>query len=316
MSSVTARAATASKAALAASALVMGVLACASTSGCSRNRQEAILLANEGDKSVKVDADGAIGKYEQATKLDPTNPHIFFKLAMAHKKKEEWDKVAEALSTATKLAPTWANFWLERGYALEQLAEKKTVSYEEAKEPYNKCIDIDANYADCYHQLGNVYLWLDDEQKALEFYSKAIEHDPTQIRFYGPPAELYINLDFNKEAEQLLKEAKNFAKPGDPYLFGVHMLLSKIYQDRGQTSEMVTELEAAKAVAGEGPNQLPVLYSLGSTYAKLDPPRKQESIQLLKSFNSRACKGQKAKEYASECETTKSLISDMGGSVQ
>jgi tetratricopeptide (TPR) repeat protein len=291
-------------------------LVSALSSGCSRNRQEAILLANEGDKSVKVDADGAIGKYEQATKLDPSNPHIFFKLAMAHKKKEEWDKVAEALSSATKLAPQWANFWLERGYALEQLAEKKTVSYEEAKEPYNKCIEIDANYADCYHQLGNVYLWLDDEQKALEFYTKAIEHDPTQVRYYGPPAELYINLDYQKEAEQLLKEAKSFAKAGDPYLFGVHTLLSKIYQERGQLNEMVAELEAAKLVAGEGPNQLPVLYSLGSTYAKLEPPRKQEAIQLLKSFNARGCKGNKAKEYQSECETAKSLITDMGGSVQ
>ena len=302
------------------SAAKMALTACALVSslasGCSRNRQEAILLANEGDKSVKVDADGAIGKYEQATKLDPTNPHIFFKLAMAHKKKEEWDKVAEALASATKIAPTWANFWLERGYALEQLAEKKTIGYEDAKEPYNKCIEIDANYADCYHQLGNVYLWTDNEQKALEFYTKAIEHDPTQIRFYGPPAELYINLDFTKEAEQLLKEAKSFAKPGDPYLFGVHTLLSKIYQDRGQLAEMVTELEAAKSVAGEGPNQISVLYSLGSTYAKLEPPRKQEAIQLLKSFNGRACKGAKAKEYQSECETAKSLIADMGGSVQ
>jgi len=313
---MTAWGAVASKMAIASSVFVVGALVSTSTSGCSRNRQEAILLANEGDKSVKVDADGAIGKYEQATKLDPSNPHIFFKLAMAHKKKEEWDKVAEALSSATKLAPEWANFWLERGYALEQLAEKKTVSYEEAKEPYNKCIEVDANYADCYHQLGNVYLWLDDEQKALEFYTKAIEHDPTQIRFYGPPAELYINLDHTKEAEQLLKEAKSFAKPGDPYLFGAHTLLSKIYQDRGQVTEMVAELEAAKTVAGEGPNQISVLYSLGATYAKLEPPRKQESIQLLKSFNSRACKGAKAKEYQSECETAKSLITDMGGSVQ
>jgi tetratricopeptide (TPR) repeat protein len=296
---------------LAACALLTSV-----ATGCSRNRQEAILLANEGDKSVKVDTDGAIGKYEQATKLDPSNPHIFYKLAMAHKKKEEWDKVSEALSSATKLAPEWANFWLERGYALEQMAEKKTISYEEAKEPYSKCIEIDPNYADCYHQLGNVYLWLDDEQKALEFWTKAIEHDPSQLRYYGPPAELYINLDYHKEAEQLLKEGKSQGKPGDPYLFGIHSLLAKIYQDRGQTAEMVSELESAKSVAAEGPNQVLILYSLGSTYAKLDPPRKQESIQLLKGFHARACKGAKAKEYASECETTKALVTDMGGSLQ
>ena len=54
--------------------------------GCSRNRQEAVLLANEADKAVKVDVEGAITKYEQATKLDPTNHHIFFKLATAYQK--------------------------------------------------------------------------------------------------------------------------------------------------------------------------------------------------------------------------------------
>jgi hypothetical protein len=79
---------------------------------------------------------------------------------------------------------------------------------------------------------------------------------------------------------------------------------------------MVVELEAAKSVAGEGPNQVNILYSLGATYAKLDPPRKGEAIQLLKGFHARACKGSKAKIYVSECETTKSLVTELGGSIQ
>src|SRR3984893_1754510 len=118
--------------------------------GCSRNRQEAVILANKGDNEVKLNVDGAINAYDQATRLDPTNHKIFFKLAMAYRKKEDWDKVASTLARATSLAPKFANYWFERGYALEQQAKKKTIPWEEAKEPFQKCIEADPNFAECY----------------------------------------------------------------------------------------------------------------------------------------------------------------------
>lgn len=287
----------------------------AATAGCSRHRQEAVILANAADKEVALNPDGAANKYEQATKLDPTNHRIFFKLAMAYKKKEEWDKVASTLARATQLAPKYANYWFERGYALEQQAKKKTIPYEEAKEPYLKCIENDPNFADCYEQVGNVFLWTDDEQKALDNYTKAIEHNPTEIRYYAALSDLYIRLGYMKEAEQVLKEAKAFAKPGDKMLFGIHNLLAQVYQDRNSLPEMVTELEAAKAVAGnEGSESVQILFSLGSTYAQLQPPRTQEAIQMLKAFSARACKGSKAQTYKTECEQSQTIISRLGGS--
>ena len=285
--------------------------------GCSRNRQEAVILANTADKEVALNPDGAINKYEQATKLDPTNHKIFFKLAMAQKKKEEWDKVASTLSRATQLSPKFANYWFERGWALEQQAKKKTISYDEAKEPYQKCIENDPNFADCYSQLGNVYLWTDDEQKALDNFTKAIEHNPTVIWYYSQLADLYIRLGYMKEAEGVLKEAKSFAKPGDKNLFGVHSLLAQVYQDRNSTAEQVAELEAAKAVApAEGAESVQILWSLGSTYATMNPPRTQEAIQMLKGFNARACKGAKAQSFRTECESTAALVQKLGGTLQ
>jgi tetratricopeptide (TPR) repeat protein len=290
------------------------------TAGCSRHRQEAVKLSNEGDKAVKVDVEGAISKYEQATKLDPTNHAIFYKLALAYEKKEDWDKVASTLSRATQVAPKFANYWFKRGYALEKQAQKKTVSYDEPKEPYQKCIENDPNYSDCYYQLGHVFLWTDDEQKALENYTKAIEHNPNEIRYYPALADLYINNGLVKEAEAVLKEAKSFAKPqtgGDKDLFDVHTLLAKVYQERNSMPEMVTELEAAKAIApAEGPESVEILWSLGSTYAKLEPPKKQEAIQMLKGFSARACKGTKAASFKTECETAQTLVVKLGGTMQ
>jgi tetratricopeptide (TPR) repeat protein len=285
--------------------------------GCSRSRQEAVILANHADSEVKLNVDGAINKYDQATRLDGTNHRIFFKLAMAHKKKEDWEKTGSTLARATQLAPKFANYWAERGFALEMQAKKKTVTYEEAKEPYQKCIENDPNYADCYEHLGLIYLWTDDEQKALENYTKALEHDPTDLGYYAALADLYIRLGYMKEAEQVLREAKAFAKPGDKGLYAIHVLLSQVYQDRGSMPEMVTELEAAKGVAGsEGSEAISILFDLGSTYAVLTPPRKTEAIQMLKGFSTRACKGTKAAAYKTQCETAQTLVTQLGGSMQ
>jgi tetratricopeptide (TPR) repeat protein len=297
-------------------AIVMSGLIATSvaTLGCNRHRQEAVILANQADKEVAVNPDGAANKYEQATKLDPTNHRIFFKLAMAYEKKEEWDKVASTLSRATQIAPKFANYWFRRGWALEQQAKKKTISYEEPKDPYQKCIENDPNFADCYAQLATSYLWTDDEQKALENFTKAIEHNPTELRYFTELADLYRRLGYEKEAEQVLKEAKTYAKPNGKEVYDVHVLLAALYQERGSTPEAVAELEAAKAaVPADGPEAVTILWNLGSTYAKLSPPRKQEAIQMLKGFTTRACKGSKAASFKTECDTAQSLVSQLGG---
>lgn len=294
--------------------ITAGVVAIAFLFGCSRNRQEAVIKATEADNIVDLDPTGAIAKYEQAVKLDPTNHRIFYKLAKAYKKKEEWDKVASTLARATDLAPTYGNYWFERGYALEQQARKKAISYEEAKEPYKKCTEADPNRDECYAHLATAFLWTDDEQKALANYTKAIEHRPNELPYYTSLADLYIRLNYMKEAEQVLKEAKGMAAPGDKELFGVHVLLAQVYQDRKSMNEMVIELEAAKGVAGEEHPE--ILFNLGSTYAKLDPPRKAEALQMLAGFSARACRSKDKSKYQDQCEQSMALEAKLKGAGQ
>jgi tetratricopeptide (TPR) repeat protein len=297
--------------------LVLASVTAWASLGCSRNAIEAINLANEADQQKGVDVDGAISKYEQAVQLDPTNHRILYKLAMAYRKKEAWDKVASTLARATQLAPKFANYQYERGYALEEEAAKKTVSWEEAKDPFKKCIEADPNLADCYHELGYTNLWTDNEQEALINYTKAIEHKPDELRYYTRLADLYLALGYTDQAAQTLKEALAYTtdKADNKFLFGVHVLLSQVYQTKGQMNDMVTELEAAKKVAGDDHPE--ILYNLGSTYAVLNPPRKTEAIQLLKGFSTRACRGAGATgKYKDQCEASQSLVAKLGGTMQ
>jgi tetratricopeptide (TPR) repeat protein len=282
---------------------------------------EAATLAQQGDQLTKSDVDGAIDRYARATQLDPTNHGILSKLAAAYRRKEDWEKAAAALARATTLAPRHADYWFQRGYVLEQLARKNAVPWDACKDPFQRCIEADPSFAECYEELGNAFLWTDDEQRALESYHKAVEHDPSNIGYATMLAGLYLDLGYPVEAAQVLTEAKPFVRPDDKLqqraVYNLHALLARAYQDGQSMPAAVAELEAAKAVAPlEGPESVLILWNLGSAYAALAPPRKAEAIALLKGFVNRACKGAKAASYRSECEMSMALISKLGGALQ
>ncbi len=310
----------------ACTAVITALLATASTA-CNRDKQDAILMANEGDKALKGDVDSAIAKFAEATQIDPANHAIWNKLAQARWKKGDWAGTAVAFAGAIKAEgesrkdkkPTFASYFEGRGYALEQRATiKKEIDIKEAEEPYLECIKLDPNYASCYFGLGNVYLRLDDEQKALDYYTRAIEHDPTQVMYYGPLAQLYLSIGYTKEGEEVLKAAKKYSKPDEPdpktrqFISTNCVSLANVLLERGDLKGAAEQLEQAKAVApGDSPEAVRVLYGLGNIYADLEPPRKQDAIDNLKSFQARVCKGSKSEEYKVECNTINSRLMEL-----
>ena len=284
--------------------------------GCSRDHIEAINLANAADKAVAVNVEGAIAQYEEATRLDPSNHRIFWKLAKAYQKKEDYERMASTLARAAQLAPEFANYWYYRGYALMQkAAQGNPDAYEEAKAPLQKCIETDVRYAECYHELGEALLWTGDEQGALEKYTKAVEHDATISYFYPPLGELLIALKFYEQAEQVLKEGTRIVPPTEKTannLYGMYVLLSQVYQARGDLASMITVLERANEIGGEAHPE--IAFNLGSTYAVMEPPQKEKAVRLLKSFNQRACKSAKAAEkFKDQCATSADLVQKLGG---
>jgi tetratricopeptide (TPR) repeat protein len=216
------------------------------------------------------------------------------------------------LSRAIQVAPTFANYNYRRGYALTRIADKGNPdAYEEAKEPLKKCIETDPNYAECYYWLGWTLLWTDDEQGALENFSKAIEHDPTGFPYFYPSlAETYIALQLYDEAEKVLKEGTRLITPKDEpaqnALYGMYTLLSTVYQVRGDETERVAVLEKANEVAGERHPE--IAFNLGSTYAVMNPPKKERALQLLKSFTKRSCSGAGRKQFQALCEQSSDLV--------
>lgn len=300
-----------------AAATLVGLLAV--TSGCSRDHIEAINLANQGDQAYKVNVEGAIQKYEQAVQLDPTNHRIIKKLGQAYKKKEDWDKAASTMARAVQVAPDFADYWFERGYALIKKAETDANNkdvYEEAKEPLKQCTQKDPNFAECYHFLGQAHLWTGDEQAAIENYIKAIEHDPTQPYFYGEVAEILMSMRLYKDAEAILKEGTRIIQPREDTkdnLYTVYSMIAVAAQGSGDNAAMVAALEKANELAGDGHPE--ISFNLGSAYAASQPPQKEKAIQMLKAFVKRACRSANATKYKDECADANSRIQQLGGKI-
>ena len=289
--------------------------------GCSRDNIEAVNLANEGDQDAKGSPESAISKYEQAVKLDPSNHHILWKLALAYHRKGDWQKDAATCAQAEKLAPTYANYFFEHGYALEQQAAAGPTNWSEAKQPLQDAISKDPNLADAYEELGNVELHLSDEKGALDNYTKAIELLPTRTSYYESLASLYIQLYFLDQAEQVLKEGVTFLQPADKHAFSLHTGLGQVEEGKGNLAGALAEYESArKACEPErcnGPGQVLAYYNLGVAYAKSEPPRKSEAAAALQQFYKASCKGGKANNKLSEqCGTAQQYATQMGTPLQ
>jgi tetratricopeptide (TPR) repeat protein len=295
-------------------ALALGIVLGFSTSGCSRDHIEAVNLANEADRQVSVDTAGAIQKYEAAIQLDPTNHLIIDKLAKAYEKKEDWDKMASTLSKAASVAPEFANYWERRGMALTKLAEGGNPdAWKEAQEPLKKCIETDPNRAWCYQLLGEAQWWTDDVQGALQSFTQAIEHEPTTPYFYVTLAELYQVLRLYDQAAAVLDEGTKNIQPTEDardHVYNMHLLSFNIAQFKGDKAKMLAEVKRAYEIGGKDHPE--AKFHLGSTYATMDPPQKEQAKQMLDSFSNTTCKGEKAQKFKAQCAQANSFLQRLG----
>ncbi len=291
---------------------------------CSRNNIEAVNLANEGDKAKNSNIDDAISKYEQATKLDPDNTRIWWKLALAYEKKEDWVKMSGACTKAEEAAEkadkkkTHADYYFRQGYALTQLADKGDGPWADAKAPFQMAIQLDANYGQAYGELAMVLLHADDEAGAIQNWTKALEVKPDETQYYVLLADEYRRLTMLDQEEQVLREGLSFAKEDDKHLFNMHALLGDVYETRADYARAVTEYEAAKKSCDSNKcnDHKEAYFYLGASYSELNPPKKNEAIQQLQSFWKITCKGALAAKFGDQCAQSQEIVRRMGGSLQ
>jgi len=281
-----------SKSALAETVVAQSDHAGAPAPDC-REREQAHALSDAGDTLVKRDVTRAIDSYTRAIRVYPKDHRLFWKLALALLRQEDWRRAEVALTRAVELGPSFANYWFQLGNVLVMQAEEGDASaFERAKVPLKRCIEVDPNFAECHHLLGEAHEQTDDERSALLEYSRAIELDPAPGYFYGPLADVYLDLGLWPQAKSVLEEGARLIPDAEKHrfsLYNVYVLRSKLARFEHDRAGELKALASAEAhVSDERLEEQ--LFNLGSTYASMDPPEEQRAARLLNSFRKRACR--------------------------
>ncbi len=269
---------------------------------------EALALVAAADAIIEVNPDEAISKYDQATRLDEKNHTILWKLALAYKRKENWDKVSFTLAKASELAPSFASYLWLRGHAMVEQARKLDALKDvpEARALFEKAVAMDPNHADAHFDLADVLARAGYDQNALVHYTKAIELAPNRASYYPPLGDLYWRLGYADQAVAVAREAERQGASSFPLL----MLWGHILEEKKAMPEALAKYSEAKAACGpcNGAGQPMVFFALGNAYASVKPPRKAEAAQNLVSFQKVICKGGAAARYADQCAQAQDIL--------
>lgn len=187
-----------------------------------------------------------------------------------------------------------------------------------AREQLARCIEQNPRFADCYFLLGEVALWMDDEQLADQRYRQAIEIDPTRADPYLRLAELYAAYRQDDAATNVLSEALRFVpEHGDRAAgrFPVLIQLAHSEVKNGHADRALAHLQQAEPLADAGPPLFS--YALATAYLDADPTPDGELQQKLtawmKRFHKQGCGAEPPEKYREQCDTAHVWVLRFGG---
>jgi tetratricopeptide (TPR) repeat protein len=167
----------------------------------------------------KREYDNALGDYNEAIRLNPTNAPVYLNRGNLRGDQKEFDKAIADYNEAIRLDPSYANAYNGRGWAWwnKKAYDKAIADYNEAirldpsnvyayfsrgwawrdkKEhdkaiaDYNEAVRLDPSYADAYFARGDAWNGKKKYDKAIADYNEAIRVDPNNFYAYNGVAWL------------------------------------------------------------------------------------------------------------------------------
>ena len=116
--------------------------------------------------------DKALECYVKPTTFENANSSTWRKLAEFYSEIGKLDLALEACAKSTEFDKLSHHDWCELGHLYRMKLEKYTL----AKECYEKSVELKQSFEDGWNGLGNVYSYINNSEKAIDCYLKAIEH--------------------------------------------------------------------------------------------------------------------------------------------
>lgn len=221
------------------------------------------------------------------------------KKAAEYENARDWSKAIETLEAASKIDPHDARLYFRLGRAHESTS---VPALTEAKLAFEKAIALDPNWAEAHFALAEVQYRLSDEHDTLVHYTEAVRLRPDKGAYWVALADMYRRLGHFDEARKVSTEGVRFVKPDDPHRGELLEIDGRLLERAGDVDGALARFEAAKSACGvcDGVRSI-VFFDLGRAYAKAKPPRASESAAALRTFTKRSCRGAAASRFVDEC---------------
>ena len=159
------------------------------------------------------DWEGLITHYQSKLKGTPNDPELIGLLASAYIENQQLDEGITAYRKALELAPTNAILRLNL-IAVLRNAEK----FAEAAAEYEFLSEMQPDDLGIYRGLGELYLELQDENRAKTTYQRMIDRDPGNARIHLILADIYASHEWTDDAIAAYEKATSLAPNSLDYI--------------------------------------------------------------------------------------------------
>jgi tetratricopeptide (TPR) repeat protein len=196
----------------------------------------------------------SLSDFDKAIELDPGNAFALGGRGYTHYILRNPAQAKVDSDAATAIDPNLPGPYATRGVLLSDDG-----NLAKALEELNQSIKLEGRYIPAYMGLGGVYIKLQEFEKAIAAYDKAIAGNPTNYRIRHGRAFAYQSLGDNDRAladyNAVLKANPKFARS--------HVNRGRIYIDKGDYESALKDFDAALK---EVPDNIPALLQRARTF--------------------------------------------------
>ncbi|MCF8334460.1 MAG: tetratricopeptide repeat protein [Bacteroidales bacterium] len=208
------------------------------------NREVRSFYLDGSKEMVLENYEKAKSLFEKALDRDSVHAPSHYQLARIYKKNNDWKQAERHIRKASKAKPD--NKW----YKIEFAKILKTQQeFEEAISVYNDVIEDFSNRPDLYLDIAQLYMMVEDYQKAIEALDNLEKLVGVHKRLTIQKQKLYLKLDKPQEAvEEIQKLIEN-----NPQNVDYHNMLANLYVKTKQYTkareayEKVMQIDSANA---------------------------------------------------------------------
>ncbi len=233
-------------------------------------------LRSEGEKfSQERKFDEAIGKYQEALKMEPNDADLYYNISLAHANAKRYDEAMKSADKAVELKPAEKDYQdlkkkikeiqdnevLLKAKAMLEEGDKmyQAEDFNGALKKYEEALPLvpKKNQPTILAQIGRTYGKLKQSDKAVDSFKKAIEMAPDVPDLQKALAQFYLTEKRYEEALNVYADPRAAGSvPPDQALFNLGQALSK------QGNSEVAELAWEKALK-VNPNHVDAAYEYG-----------------------------------------------------